>query len=61
MHVKITKEQMSHSLVSHGLPKHLAKFLASIKAATANGAEERMNDVVEQVTGQPPKSFDTFA
>lgn len=27
---------------------------------TAGGGEIRVNDVVEEVTGRPPKNFDTF-
>jgi len=60
VHVKITEEQLFQSLLSHSLPKHLAKFPASIEATIVNGAEERMNDVVEQMPGWPPKSFDIF-
>lgn len=60
-HVKITQEQMCQSLTSHGLPDFFAQFLAYIEAATANGAEERTNDVVERLAGRPPKTFDAFA
>ena len=60
VHVKLTLEQRIQSFISHGLPDHFAKFIASIEVSAANGSEEIMNDLVEQVTGRPPQNFDAF-
>jgi hypothetical protein len=60
-HVKLTEEQKFQSLVKVGLPEHFAKFLAHLEVSAAGGEEQRMNDTVDQVTGRPPKTFDTFA
>lgn len=60
-HVKLTAEQRYQGLVSAGLPDHFAKFFVWLEVRTANGDEERMNNAVEQLTGRPPKDFDTFA
>ena len=34
--------------------------MAMLESLTADKREERMNDVVEKVTGRPPKTFDAF-
>lgn len=60
-HVKLTEEQRLQGLVGAGLPEHYAKFYVWLEVRTAKGGEERMNDVVKQLTGRPPKDFDTFA
>ncbi|MCJ1251585.1 hypothetical protein MMC30_008820 [Trapelia coarctata] len=60
-HVKLTEEQRYQGLVSAGLSDYYAKFLTSLEVSALNGAEDRMNDVVEKVTGRPPRSFDGFA
>lgn len=60
-HVKLTEEQKFQSLVKVGLPDHFGKFLTHLEVSAAGGEEETMNDTVEQMTGRPPKTFDTFA
>lgn len=60
-HVKLNEEQKFQSLVKVGVPEHFAKFLTYLEVSAAGGEEDRMNDAVEQVTGRPPKTFDTFA
>lgn len=34
-----------------------AEFLAGMDAIVESGAEDRLNDVVEKVTGTPPQRF----
>lgn len=60
MHVKLTGEERSQNLKSHGVPDPLAEVLTSLEVITAGGGAIRANDVVEEVTGRPPKNFDTF-
>lgn len=46
--------------MSHGVPDRLAHVLTLLEVLTAGGGEARENDVVQKVTGRPPKNFDTF-
>lgn len=43
-----------------GFDADLAKALAAMDTAIRNGAEERMNDVVLNVTGRKPKTLGKF-
>lgn len=60
VHVKLTRDERSLDLKSHGVPDHLADVLTLYEVLTAGGEEARENDVVQEVTGRPPKNFDTF-
>lgn len=60
MHVKLTGDKRSQDLKSHGVPDSFAELLTGLEVLTAGGGEVRKNDVVEEVTGRPPKNFDTF-
>ncbi|KAF9813954.1 hypothetical protein IEO21_05390 [Rhodonia placenta] len=59
--VNLTDEHRAQRLMSVGVPEYFAKRLASLEVSAANGSENRMNDVVERVTGRPPQTFDEFA
>ena len=43
----------------HG-PEQLAGFITSLEVLSANGSEDRMNNVIELVTGRPPQKFDAW-
>lgn len=58
--MRLTKEQRVQKYQSIGLPEHLAEFVTSLELASADGLEERTNDVVERVTGRPATPFDVF-
>ena len=60
MHVKLTADERSQDLKSHGVPDRLADVLTLLEVLTAGAGEARENDVVQKVTGRPPKNFDTF-
>lgn len=60
VHVKLSEEQAIQRYMNLGLAEFHAKFLTSLEVASANGAEERTNDAVEQVTGRPPQKFDAW-
>ena len=45
---------------STGIPEGVARFMASLEVMSANGAEDVMNDTVEQVTGRKPQTFDAW-
>jgi hypothetical protein len=58
--VKLTKEDSVKKWMASGTPEPTAQFMATLETMTAAGTEERMNDVVEKVTGRPPQTFDSF-
>lgn len=60
-HVKLTGEQRTQGLVAAGVDEYFAKFLTDIELMTKGGLETAENKVVQELTGQPPKDFDTFA
>lgn len=43
------------------MSEYLARFLTNLEVMAAADFEMGMNNVVETVTGQPPKDFSTFA
>ncbi|WP_411977452.1 hypothetical protein [Streptomyces decoyicus] len=44
------------------MPCHqFAALLAGLDRAIADGAEDRVTDTVERLTGRPPRSFRAFA
>ena len=51
---------MEKRYLSFSLPEYFAKFLTHLEVMTAEGMEERTNDVVEKVTGRPPVRFEEF-
>lgn len=61
INVRLTEEERLQRYKSVGVPEDLAKFLTYLEVATAKGLAERLNGVVERVTGQPAQTFDAFA
>jgi hypothetical protein len=57
-HARLSPEDNIQRYVQSGFPEHYAKLLTMLETNTAQGAEERMNDNVELVTGRPPMKFD---
>ncbi|KAL8869927.1 MAG: hypothetical protein Q9174_003905 [Haloplaca sp. 1 TL-2023] len=60
-HVNESEEQITDRFASFGLNEGVAKWLASLDTVISEGKEERLNDVVEKVTGSKPKTFRNFA
>jgi festuclavine dehydrogenase len=60
VHVKISQEQSVERLLSLGMPEIFAKFLPYLEVAASNGTEERLDDTVEKLTGQPAQNFDAW-
>jgi hypothetical protein len=48
-------------MIASGMPERYADLLVSLDAAIRDGAEDRVTDTVERVTGRPPRSFEAFA
>ncbi|MFD3416807.1 NmrA family NAD(P)-binding protein [Streptomyces decoyicus] len=55
-HRPLTYEQLRDRLAA-GLPAEFAALLAGLDRAIADGAEDRVTDTVERLTGRPPRSF----
>ncbi|KAI5891577.1 NAD(P)-binding protein [Schizophyllum commune H4-8] len=60
-HVKVSKEEMQAKFIALGVPADYAPILAAMDVAISNGAEARLDDAVERVTGRLPKTFKAFA
>lgn len=44
-----------------GMPRDYAEIMGRFDEEIKNGSEDRLNDIVEQVTGKPPRKFMDFA
>lgn len=55
-HRPLTYEQLRDRLAAE-LPAEFAALLAGLDRAIADGAEDRVTDTVERITGRPPRSF----
>lgn len=57
---QVSDEQREASIVAAGLPVQIAKHLTSVDATARNGGFDSVNDLVERLTGTPPRSFRDF-
>ncbi|KAI1801858.1 putative ergot alkaloid A [Daldinia bambusicola] len=60
-HMNLSEKELAKMLECTGMPAEDAKMLADMDGLIRNGAEDRLNDVVEEVTGTRPVSFIDFA
>ena len=60
-HLRLGEDAMAARFAGVGLPSDFARGLAAMDSAIANGAEDRVSDVVETVTGRTPTPFRAFA
>ncbi|MFJ3903723.1 NAD(P)H-binding protein [Streptomyces sp. NPDC090025] len=67
---EVTGRQVTHRALSHGelcawlgtvMPGEFATLLADMERAIADGAEDRVTDAVERITGRPPRAFHEVA
>ncbi|WP_344600880.1 NmrA family NAD(P)-binding protein [Streptomyces glaucus] len=56
VHRRLTYEQLCDRLAL-GMPREFATVLADLDRAIAAGAEDRVTDTVERLTGRPPRDF----
>ncbi|MFP3987896.1 NAD(P)H-binding protein [Streptomyces sp. E11-3] len=59
-HRQLTYEQLRDRLAAADMPGEFAAMLAGMDRAIAGGAEDRTTDIVQRLTGQPPRSFRAF-
>jgi uncharacterized protein YbjT (DUF2867 family) len=55
-HRRLTREQLRDRLIQE-VPPEFAAMLAAMDRAIADGAEDRVTDTVQRLTGRPPRSF----
>ncbi|WP_437815083.1 NAD(P)H-binding protein [Sorangium sp. So ce1078] len=60
-HVRADEEAARAQLVKAGAPAPYAAFLVRLDLAIRDGAEDRVTDVVQRVTGRAPRAFRDFA
>ena len=58
--MKITEDEAAAALITWGIPEDYAKVLAQLDTAIKEGQEERVNDIVMNVTGKAPVSLEAF-
>ncbi|KKZ62183.1 hypothetical protein EMCG_03321 [[Emmonsia] crescens] len=60
-HIKLSEAEFATRLESNRVSGDYAQMLAGLDTSIKNGAEDRMNDVVERVTAKAPRKFRDFA
>ena len=59
-HRSLSTEDLAAHLTRTGLPAEFAVFLAALDEDIRGGAEDRVTDAVERITGRPPRGFREF-
>ncbi|RYP43052.1 hypothetical protein DL768_010110 [Monosporascus sp. mg162] len=59
-HGDISEAELVRRHQDFGMPAQYAAILAAMDTAIKNGSEDRLSDVVLQVTGRPPRRFRDF-
>ncbi len=60
-HRAVTGEELAERLHGLGISRAYAEMLAAMDAAIARGAEDRVTESVELLTGRPARDFKSFA
>lgn len=60
-HVNLSEALLAHRFIDAGMPQEYAQTLAAMDTAIAKGAEARLTDEVERITGRAPQRFADFA
>ncbi|AWH89268.1 ergot alkaloid biosynthesis protein [Limnobaculum parvum] len=60
-HIKLTEGGLTKRFVAQGMNENYARALASLDTMIAGGAETRLTNEVELLTGRTPKNLETFA
>jgi uncharacterized protein YbjT (DUF2867 family) len=59
-HRAVGTAEFAEHVTASGTPAEFARVLAALDEDIRRGAEDRVTTVVEQVTGRPARSFETF-
>ncbi|WP_223637687.1 NmrA family NAD(P)-binding protein [Corallococcus sp. EGB] len=60
-HVHATPEEATRRHQDSGMPEAYARFLTMLDMRIRDGAEDRVTDTVQRVTGRPARDFESFA
>jgi hypothetical protein len=60
-HVRLNEQGRIEGLVQAGVSDYYARFLTRLELLASNDFEIATSDVVQRLTGHPPKSFKEFA
>jgi uncharacterized protein YbjT (DUF2867 family) len=60
-YVDVPPEQSRQHMLERGMPEWLADSMLTLFAAYRRGAAATVTDVVQRVTGRPPRNFDALA
>ncbi|OJU79826.1 MAG: hypothetical protein BGO11_11620 [Solirubrobacterales bacterium 70-9] len=60
-HLDVDPADVQRSLIAAGLPEAFAEILVNLEGVVRSGAEDRVTDTVESITGRPPISFRAHA
>lgn len=61
VHVHVDDAEAQRRLEESGMPARYAAMLVALDAAIRNGAEDRITDTVQRVTGHAPRAFAELA
>lgn len=56
-HTKVTENELAQGMKGAGIPEEYAGMLAAMDTAISAGKEERMNNLVGEITGKKPKTL----
>jgi len=59
-HRSVPAEDAARRITAHGVPAEFAKALGAMDVAISGGAEDRVTDTVQRITGRPACTFDDF-
>jgi ergot alkaloid biosynthesis protein len=60
-HRHVSPAEVKARMVASGVPDEFAQILTSLEALIRDGAENRVTQTVQEVTGRPPSSLQEFA
>ncbi|NPD29307.1 oxidoreductase, partial [Corallococcus exiguus] len=60
-HVHAAPDEAQRHLQDSGMPEAYARFLTMLDTLIRDGAEDRVTDTVQRVTGRAPRDFESFA
>jgi uncharacterized protein YbjT (DUF2867 family) len=60
-HRSVTADELARHFTGHGVPADFSALLAALDNDIRAGAEDRVTDTVERITGRPARGFRGFA
>ncbi|MBI3215762.1 MAG: NmrA family NAD(P)-binding protein [Mycobacterium sp.] len=60
-HRSVSPTAAAKRIAAQGIPAQFAEMLAAMDTEISQGAEDRVTDTVEAITGRPARSFEAFA